>query len=98
MPSTRFAIVALAVVLTLLAASEALAGPASDQLRTSVDQVLKILADPELKKQARSLERRRAIRAVANQIFDFGEISRRSLALHWQGGAPRRSAGCSSRS
>src|SRR5438552_12576513 len=68
--------------------SYALACPATDQILTSVDLVVKILSDPELKKEARSLERRRAIRAVANQIFDFGEISRRSLAQHWQARPP----------
>ena len=88
MTSTRFLILALSMGVTLLMVSDALAGPATDQLRASVDQVLKILADPELKKEARTLERRRAIRAVANQIFDFNEISRRSLALHWQARTP----------
>jgi len=88
MTSTRFLILALSMGVTLLMVSDALAGPATDQLRTSVDLVVKILSDPELKKEARSLERRRAIRAVANQIFDFGEISRRSLAQHWQARPP----------
>ena len=78
----------LASVLSLLPVCDALAGPPTDQLRGAVDQVLSILSDPELKKAARLLERRRAIRAVANQIFDFGEISRRSLALHWQARSP----------
>ena len=88
MTSTRSFLLALSMGVTLLMVSDALAGPATDQLRTSVDLVLKILSDPELKKEARSLERRRAIRAVANQIFDFGEISRRSLAQHWQARTP----------
>jgi phospholipid transport system substrate-binding protein len=69
-------------------ASEAVAGPATDQLHGSVDAVLKILSDPELKKDTMVAERRRAIRAVANDIFDFGEISRRSLAAHWQARTP----------
>src|SRR2546426_10235838 len=88
MTSTRSFLLALSMGVPLLMVSDALAGPATDQLRTSVDLVLKILSDPELKKEARSLERRRAIRAVANQIFDFGEISRRSLAQHWQARTP----------
>jgi len=50
--------------------------------------VLKILSDAELKKEAKVAERRRAIRAVAAEIFDFGEISRRTLAAHWQARAP----------
>jgi len=78
----------LAGALLLWMASEAVAGPATDQLRGSVDAVLKILSDPELKKETKVAERRRAIRTVANEIFDFGEISRRSLATHWQARAP----------
>ncbi len=78
----------LAAVLVLSLVTDAAAGPPTDQLKTSVDQVLKILADPELKKEARTLERRRMIRAVAADIFDFQEISRRSLALHWQARTP----------
>jgi phospholipid transport system substrate-binding protein len=71
-----------------LAACEVWAGPPTDQLRGAVDQVLKILSDPELKKPAKTAERRQAIRTVAYDIFDFGEISRRSLGPHWQARTP----------
>jgi phospholipid transport system substrate-binding protein len=47
-----------------------------------VDGVLKILDDPSLK--GRLAERRAAVRKIANEIFDFSEIARRSLARHWQ--------------
>jgi phospholipid transport system substrate-binding protein len=80
--------VALGVVLALLVARSAVAGPPTDQLRQSIDSVLKILADPELKKEARTAERRRTIRTVANEIFDFAEISQRSLGRHWQTRTP----------
>jgi phospholipid transport system substrate-binding protein len=80
--------VAAVLVLALFLVSDAAAGAPTDQLRASVDQVLKILSDPELKKEARTLERRRMIRAIASEIFDFNEISRRSLAVHWQARSP----------
>ena len=79
---------AVAVLAALWLAGVAAAGAPTDQLHGSIDGVLKILSDPELKKEAKAVERRRAIRAVANDIFDFGEISRRSLAVHWQARAP----------
>src|SRR3990172_90835 len=82
------ALVALAAVLVLLVASEVVAGAPTDQLRGSIDLVLKIVTDPELKKEARTAERRRRIRAVVNQIFDFTEISQRSLGRHWQARTP----------
>lgn len=75
-------------VSVLLAASDAAAGPPTDQVRGSIDRVLKILTDPELKKEAKTGERRAQIRAVAQEIFDFSEISQRSLARHWTGRTP----------
>ena len=81
------ALVALAV-LALLVARDAVAGAPTDQLRGSIDLVLKIVTDPELKKEARTAERRKRIRAVVNQIFDFTEISQRSLGRHWQARTP----------
>ena len=75
---------ALALMLTVFTVDRA----ATDQLRGSVDSVLKTLSDPETKKAAKSAERRRSIRLAANEIFDFPEISRRSLAVHWQARSP----------
>ena len=82
-------LITVATVACLLwTSAEAAAGAATDQLRGSIDAVLKVLADPELKTDAKLAERRQAIRAVANEIFDYGEISRRSLAAHWQPRTP----------
>jgi len=78
----------LALTLWLLSVCAARAGPPTDQLRGAVDQVLKIVSDPELKKEAETRERRDAIRVVANQIFDFTEISRGSLGPHWHARTP----------
>src|SRR5713101_3880475 len=84
---TRAPIV-VAAVLALLAARDAGAGVPTDQLRGSIDLVLRILTDPELKKEARTAERRKRIREVVNQIFDFTEISQRCLGRHWQARTP----------
>src|SRR6266436_173967 len=84
---TRAPIV-VAAVLALLAARDAGAGVPTDQLRGSIDLVLKIVTDPELKKEARTAERRKRIREVVNQIFDFTEISQRCLGRHWQARTP----------
>ena len=78
----------LALTFTLIAVSGVSAGAPTDQLRGAVDSVLKTLSDPEMKKEAKTAERRRLIRAAAGEIFDFPEISRRTLATHWQGRTP----------
>jgi phospholipid transport system substrate-binding protein len=82
------ALAVLSAVLALLVARDAFAGVPTDQLRGSIDLVLKIVTDPELKKEARTAERRKRIRAVVNQIFDFSEISQRCLGRHWQARTP----------
>ncbi|HEY7651022.1 MAG TPA: ABC transporter substrate-binding protein [Methylomirabilota bacterium] len=82
----RFA--AVAVVLSLILAGAAVAGPPTDQLRTQIDRVIKTLEDPALQKAGKVLERRKAVRRIAEDIFDFGETAKRSLARHWQTRTP----------
>ena len=82
------ALVALVAVLALLVTGDAVAGPPTDQLRRSIDLVLKTLSDPELKTEAKTAQRRAMIRRIAAEIFDFTEISQRSLARHWPARTP----------
>jgi phospholipid transport system substrate-binding protein len=66
-----------------VAAATAWAGPATDQVRSAVDRVLKVVSDPELKKPQNADRRRGQIREVARQLFDFEEMSKRAMARHW---------------
>jgi phospholipid transport system substrate-binding protein len=72
--------------LGLAVAREAAAGPVGDQLRMRLERVIGILEDPILK--VRPEERRVALRGAAGDIFDFAEITRRSLGRHWQAATP----------
>jgi len=76
--------VMLGGALLLSLASPGWAGPPTEQLRGAMDRVVKSLEDPALKGTDKTLQRRAAVRRVADDIFDFGEIARRSLARHWQ--------------
>jgi phospholipid transport system substrate-binding protein len=78
----------LAFVVSAAAVPAAAAGAPSDQLKTQIDRVLKVLDDPELKKEGKTKDRRTAVRKIANDIFDFGETARRSLGRHWQARTP----------
>src|SRR5262249_54293987 len=69
--------------------SSAHAGPPTDQLKTAGDQIVLILEDPMLKPDARTEERRAALRREADKIFDFEETSKRALGPHWQRLAPK---------
>jgi phospholipid transport system substrate-binding protein len=71
------AILALLGLVTLGAPAEA--GAPTDQLKTATDRVLGILQDSQLKEPARADERRKQIRAVANEIFDWQETGKRAL-------------------
>jgi len=90
----RPALILLAVVsmLGVSVGQGAWAGPPSDQLRVQIDKVLKVLADPEFQKDGRIQERRVAIRKIASDIFDFTEITKRSLGRHWQARTPAEQA------
>jgi phospholipid transport system substrate-binding protein len=87
-----------ALALTLMVACAALvtrpavAGAPLDQLKAQVDRVLKVLDDPDLRKDGRVKERAAAVRKIANDIFDFGETARRSLGRHWQARTPAEQA------
>lgn len=79
---------ACTVLVLLLAGREATAGAPTEQLRTQVDRVLKLLDDAALKAPDKAKERRTAVRKVADDIFDFGETAKRSLGRHWAARTP----------
>jgi phospholipid transport system substrate-binding protein len=72
-----------AALLLVWAPTESLAGPATDQVKESVDQVIKILTDPTLKGEKKVQERRAKIRQVVLQRFGFTEMSKRALGRYW---------------
>ena len=78
------ALVAVALLpLVLVGTDLACAGAPTDQLRAQIERAVKLLDDPELKKDGRQRDRRTAVRQVANDIFDFSETAKRTLARHW---------------
>src|SRR5438552_18134626 len=83
----------LAALIILVSARDAGAGPPTDQLKGAIDRVVATLDSPALKGEGKVLERRTAVRKIANEIFDFVEIARRSLGRYWQRlSAPQRAA------
>jgi len=73
----------LVTMLTGVGVSIGWAGPANDQLRTEIDEVLRILDDPTLKEPARRSDRRAAIQNIVEATVDFREVARRALGRHW---------------
>jgi len=84
-PARRVFVSATAMLLTVPAALAAWAAPTPiEQVRATIQKVFRILDDPELRGDLRQADRRAAIRKVANELFDFAEITKRSLGHHWQ--------------
>ena len=81
-------VVAVAFAGVVVAVAPARAGAPLEQLRLQVDRVLKLLDDPELKKESKAKDRRVAVRKIANEIFDFSETAKRSLGRHWLARTP----------
>jgi phospholipid transport system substrate-binding protein len=64
------------------------AGVPGDQVRQSVDKLLAILKDPQLKGESKKNERRDKLKEVIYQRFDFTEMARRSLGTEWRRHSP----------
>jgi phospholipid transport system substrate-binding protein len=60
------------------------AATAQEQLKGAIERVVSTLDSPAMKGEGKAAERRVAVRQIANEIFDFGEIARRSLGRYWQ--------------
>lgn len=59
------------------------AGGATDAMKGTIDEVLRILADKDLKQPAKANERRQLLEKVVGERFDYQEMSRRSLGASW---------------
>jgi len=53
-------------------------------MKQTIDEVIGILKNEELKKPDKVTDRRAELRRVIGKRFDYEEMSRRSLALHWK--------------
>jgi len=65
------------------------AGAPTEQTRATVDKVLSILNNPELRAAARANERRDQLRAAIKSRFDFAEMAKRSLGTQWSRRSPQ---------
>ncbi len=59
------------------------AGPATDAVKGTVDEVIRILQDKEMKKPDRLEERRQLLEKVVGDRFDYDEMAKRTLTVQW---------------
>ena len=67
----------------LVAANFSFAGPALDTVKGNADEVLKVLKNPAYKGEAGKKAKQDQIRKISLKMFDFAELSKRTLGLNW---------------
>lgn len=85
-------IVAIAAVLAITCCAVDLSyadSQPTDQLKDTIDKIVTLLKNEELKKPKNKKERRTEIAAIISQRFDFEEMAKRSLAVHWNDRSPQ---------
>jgi len=76
-------VVCLLSLLGGVAVQPAAAGGATDAMKSTIDEVLRIIQDKELKQPGRADERRQRLEQVVGDRFDYQEMSKRSLGAPW---------------
>ncbi len=88
-PILRISFVLLICISLLwIGSREAVAGEATDQIKETVDAVLDVLNNKELKKPQNKALRETKITDIVKKRFDFEEMAKRSLALNWNKRTP----------
>ena len=59
------------------------AGEATDSMKGTIDEVLRILADKDLKQPSKANDRRQMLEKAVGERFDYREMSRRALGAPW---------------
>lgn len=85
----RLTLLALLFLLLSLVLARAPAAPAAEQraedvVEGAIDRALEVLRDESLRGPGKRDERIARLRAVADEVFDWNEMARRSLGVHWR--------------
>jgi phospholipid transport system substrate-binding protein len=83
-----FALLVFCLAVFLTAPQITFAGEPTEQVKQTVDEVIKILNNKELKKPENSKTRSARIREVIEKGFDFAEMAKRSLGIYWKQRTP----------
>lgn len=79
--------ISLLTIFCLLTAVTAFAS-VTDTVKKTVDEVIHIVSNQELKKKSHEKQRRTAIKKAIAAIFDSQEMAKRSLGKHWNQRTP----------
>ncbi len=77
--------IALFVVMGVFVAAQVFAGT-TDEVKKTVDQVVRIVSDKKMKRN--ESVRRQALKQAIGSIFDYTEMSKRTLGRYWKQRTP----------
>ena len=81
-------IIIMAFCFFITAPEIAKASVVTDEVKSTVDQVVKIVSDKELKKPQNQQKRRSALKKAIGRIFDYREMAKRSMGVKWRSITP----------
>ncbi len=84
MGRTLGALTIMAGVTVVLPVQSVAGGPATEAVRSSINEVVRILEDKELKKPERAQERRHKLEEVIGKRFSYEEMAKRALGAPWR--------------
>jgi phospholipid transport system substrate-binding protein len=71
------------LLIVLAVVSPAFAGSALDTVKANANSVLDVLKDPKLKGEAGKKMKEQRVEAAADKLFDWIELSKRTLGMNW---------------
>ena len=86
---STFALAGCLLLTMELRPERAHAGLPTEQIKTTVDNALVVLKDPQLKPPAKLRERRDQLKQILFARFDFTEMAKRSLGANWRRRSPQ---------
>ncbi len=60
----------------------------TDEVKKVVDEVIRIVTNKELKKPQNARERRAEMKKAIGSIFDYGQMTKLSMGIHWKERTP----------
>lgn len=59
-----------------------------DEVKKTVDEVVRILSDTDMKKPQNEQKRRKALKSAIGQVFDHAEMAKRAMGQNWKDLSP----------
>ena len=76
-------IVGMTLILCLIFPVSSFSGQPTEAVKGSLDKVMNVLRDPSLKAESARKAKKDKIRDISQQLFEFTELSKRSLGKNW---------------